>query len=297
MELRFGHDFSQVRAHTNAQAAESAHTVNAHAFTVQHDIVFGAGQYRPQTFEGRRLLAHELVHVVQQASLPTTALPTMQRSPAEREPFPSWVHLPQPLQAALNLSSQNNVFDRCPAQAGVDLEACFNRLDHAARFLLLSLYRELDWMGLWSHVHYIAGVWTEGSGGVRFVASDSKALTEAILANVLLCRDTGLGGILHKGTSFREVSTAAGLHLTLGAAGHFTAHVDKISPVAYRDVVGGTCVYDPTRSVAHIGREVVSGAVPGLEIFPEPAKEIPGKIPEREAPPPEVIRWTISNSR
>ena len=66
MEPRFGHDFSSVRVHTDEQAAESARSVNALAYTVGHDVVFGAGQYAPTTMTGKRLLAHELTHVVQQ---------------------------------------------------------------------------------------------------------------------------------------------------------------------------------------------------------------------------------------
>jgi hypothetical protein len=62
----FSQDFSRVRIHTDAKAAESARAVNARAYTVGHDIVFGAGQYVPGTSEGRRLIAHELTHVVQQ---------------------------------------------------------------------------------------------------------------------------------------------------------------------------------------------------------------------------------------
>jgi hypothetical protein len=65
-EPRFGHDFSQVRVHTGAKAAESARAVNARAFTVGGDVVFGTGKYAPGTSEGKRLLAHELTHVVQQ---------------------------------------------------------------------------------------------------------------------------------------------------------------------------------------------------------------------------------------
>src|SRR6185437_11221120 len=65
-ESRFGHDFSQVRVHTDAKAAESAQAVNALAYTVGRDVVFGAEQYTPMTPQGGRLLAHELTHVVQQ---------------------------------------------------------------------------------------------------------------------------------------------------------------------------------------------------------------------------------------
>ena len=66
MEPRFGHDFSQVRVHTDARAAESARAVNALAYTVGRNVVFGEGEYEPGMSEGRRLLAHELTHVVQQ---------------------------------------------------------------------------------------------------------------------------------------------------------------------------------------------------------------------------------------
>ncbi len=66
MEPRFGHDFSQVRVHTDTKAAEAARVVNARAFTVGQDIIFGAGQYQPWTDSGKRLLAHELTHLGQQ---------------------------------------------------------------------------------------------------------------------------------------------------------------------------------------------------------------------------------------
>lgn len=66
MEPRFGHDFRQVRIHADAKAAESARAVNAQAYTVGNDVVFEAGRYAPDRAEGRRLLAHELTHVMQQ---------------------------------------------------------------------------------------------------------------------------------------------------------------------------------------------------------------------------------------
>ncbi len=67
MSSRFGHDFSQVRVHTDVAAAASAQAVNARAYTVGQDVVFDAGNYAPGTSAGQRLLAHELTHVVQQA--------------------------------------------------------------------------------------------------------------------------------------------------------------------------------------------------------------------------------------
>jgi hypothetical protein len=64
-EPRFGRDFSDVRVHTGQQAAESAHSIQAHAYTAGNHIVFGASQHQPSTPEGKRLLAHELAHVAQ----------------------------------------------------------------------------------------------------------------------------------------------------------------------------------------------------------------------------------------
>jgi Domain of unknown function (DUF4157) len=67
-EPRFGHDFSRVRVHTDEQAANSARSVNALAYTLGRDVVFGTGQYSPGTTTGAELLAHELTHVVQQSN-------------------------------------------------------------------------------------------------------------------------------------------------------------------------------------------------------------------------------------
>jgi hypothetical protein len=66
MESRLGRDFSRVRVHSGADAAEAAESVGARAYTVGPQIVFGAGEFRPHTDAGRRLLAHELTHVTQQ---------------------------------------------------------------------------------------------------------------------------------------------------------------------------------------------------------------------------------------
>ncbi len=67
MEPRFGHDFSQVRVHADAQAVESARAVGARAYMAGSHVAFGAGQYQPYSDSGRQLLAHELAHVVQQS--------------------------------------------------------------------------------------------------------------------------------------------------------------------------------------------------------------------------------------
>ena len=80
MEQRFGHDFSQVRVHSNEAAEQSAREVDAQAYTVGPNIVFGAGRLASGTNEVHRLIAHELTHVVQQSGL--AAGETIWRQPA-----------------------------------------------------------------------------------------------------------------------------------------------------------------------------------------------------------------------
>jgi hypothetical protein len=77
MEPRFAHDFSEVRVHADSRAAAAAADVNARAFTVGRDIVFGRHQYDPGSRRGARLLAHELAHTIQQGH----------RRPASGEPL------------------------------------------------------------------------------------------------------------------------------------------------------------------------------------------------------------------
>jgi hypothetical protein len=80
VESRFDRDFSDVRVHADAKAAKSADAVNALAYTVGHHIAFGAGQYEPGTEYGRKLMAHELTHVMQQAPAGSrSATPRLQR--------------------------------------------------------------------------------------------------------------------------------------------------------------------------------------------------------------------------
>ncbi len=75
MEPRFGFDLSRVRIHTDVPSARSAQAVNARAFTVGKDVVFGRGEFAPETSAGKQLLAHELTHVIQQQ----TGTATLQR--------------------------------------------------------------------------------------------------------------------------------------------------------------------------------------------------------------------------
>jgi len=82
-ENRFGHDFSQVRIHDDARAADSARAVRALAYTVGQDVAFATGQYEPHSAAGRKLLAHELAHVVQQSSAMNTVTSGIDRGASD----------------------------------------------------------------------------------------------------------------------------------------------------------------------------------------------------------------------
>lgn len=84
-EPRFGHDFSQVRVFADERAAESARSVNALAYTVGDNLVFGRGRYEPRTTQGRHLLAHELTHVIQQGYGSRDVGAPLQPAPADHD--------------------------------------------------------------------------------------------------------------------------------------------------------------------------------------------------------------------
>lgn len=79
MEPKFGVDFSPIRIHRDARAASLAKEIHARAFTVGRDVFFGAGEYRPDSRDGRRLIAHELTHTIQQGG----AGAILRRAPAK----------------------------------------------------------------------------------------------------------------------------------------------------------------------------------------------------------------------
>ncbi|WP_167088121.1 eCIS core domain-containing protein [Massilia frigida] len=96
-EPRFGHDFSAVRVHADREAAAAARSVQARAYTYRSHVVFAAGEYAPATEQGKRLLAHELTHVVQQGaarSATGTRIDRQAAPPANvcgmREPLYGW---------------------------------------------------------------------------------------------------------------------------------------------------------------------------------------------------------------
>ena len=133
-EPRFGRDFSQVRVHADARAAQSAHAVDAHAFTVGPNVVFNSGQYQPGTNRGRQLLAHELTHVVQQASAsPVSGLRVSSPSDASEQEAarsettlaPNTITTSEPIIArqASTTRPPTTTFEDCDAAMQADLRA------------------------------------------------------------------------------------------------------------------------------------------------------------------------------
>jgi hypothetical protein len=114
-EPRFGRDLGNVRLHTDQQAAAAAREVNARAFTRGHDVYFAEGQYQPHSDAGRRLMAHELTHTLQQAS-PEVATPAAPVSDAAAAPAPATVPVPS-ASAGIQRSADPSVIRRANGDA------------------------------------------------------------------------------------------------------------------------------------------------------------------------------------
>jgi hypothetical protein len=129
MEHSLGDDFSGVRVHFGPAADRSARDVGARAYTVGHDVVFGAGRFAPRTSEGRRLIAHELTHVMQQSrtaeSRPSAMLQRQATSaptgPSPKAPEPSLgqlMRLDQTVAIKGDPMGQDNYVDRAINRVG-----------------------------------------------------------------------------------------------------------------------------------------------------------------------------------
>lgn len=124
MKPRFGRDFSDVRVHTDSSAARSASAVNAMAYTVGRDIVFGDGYYAPGTLSGRSLLAHELTHVAQNgtaqpsSSAPISIGPAADRFEAEADEHARAVAQGEPSARAISSSREPGRLSRATFTVG-----------------------------------------------------------------------------------------------------------------------------------------------------------------------------------
>jgi hypothetical protein len=103
MEHHLGADFSSVRIHEGVTAARSAQALGARAYTARDHVIFAHGMYRPGTFEGRRILAHELVHTLQQGAAPPAAATARV---GQSEPVRRTVPIVRPLTAMPTLQRQ-----------------------------------------------------------------------------------------------------------------------------------------------------------------------------------------------
>lgn len=121
MEPHFGHDFGRVRVHTDKRAGESARAVHAQAYTVGRNIVFATGRYSPRSSAGQTLLAHELVHTVQQQhgealapSEPIFLAPADSSQEAEAELASRKMNVNGPLPTAGGKCVQRKTWDTLP---------------------------------------------------------------------------------------------------------------------------------------------------------------------------------------
>ncbi len=189
MEPRFGHDFSQVQVHTDAKAAGSARAVNALAYTVGRDIVFGARQYAPDTTAGKLLLAHELTHVVQQGQF--GAMAAAQAKPkiassydtAEREAgrVAERVALGEPTQQRVVFVRRRTPglrIQRKPTGSG----SCPPRERGEREVSAASAYRLEEWA---PEKEWLLYEFEVGSGDVQPAKGDVRALAEAIERSIL----------------------------------------------------------------------------------------------------------------
>jgi cell wall-associated NlpC family hydrolase len=121
-EPRLGTDLGQVRVHANGEAAQLNRELNAQAFTHGRDVFFGAGKYRPESGEGKRLLAHELTHVIQQRAVaqrqppqPSHSTAILQRQPAApAAPAPALTLTPTDQLYSASLLDTLNQFQNIP---------------------------------------------------------------------------------------------------------------------------------------------------------------------------------------
>ncbi len=321
MERRFGRDFSAVRIHTGPAAADAAAALRARAFTLGTNVAFASNEYAPSTEGGRRLVAHELAHVVQQARGAAGAAAVMRKSAPGGPTL-----VPQPATPGKGSATASEPFASQPkdlqdvfrATFGGNAADEFRKLWHR-RLDFVAIYNRLSMLGLWSHVRAVCSVgerersfWggLEAPGAtasVVFATDESpRDLIAAALGTMRLCADSPLGASQHRDqVSMREVSDGDSLHLSVGprpgdVCGRFDAHIDRYSSA--RGGAGSVCAYDIPSASAHIGREVVPSKVrswmrvPGVQVLPEweggaSGQEI-GRGGAGEAPPPVVgMTW------
>lgn len=275
MEPRFGHDFSNVRVHTDARAEESARAVNALAYTVGRDMVFGTGRYAPGTHDGKRLLAHELTHVVQQERSHLKLVqgpPYLQRQPASSGGTP-WDNLP------------------VDARSKIDKTYFNQQLDPEKQNAFPPVYSELVAEDLWKFVSHVDKVISRNVRG--FEATRNGDLAGALRSNLYFCRDTKIGRSQHPGEiTWRQVvqTGTEGLHVGV-SNNRMSAHLDVLAPVSGRDP-DGTCRYAAAEILPHLIRDKYGR---GQELL-QPAKTVFDRFDEALKMAQELGKGSLGNS-
>jgi hypothetical protein len=253
----------------------------------------------------------------------------IQRQPAAGAWGPTTTELvgpvPKPFEGAVSTdpyvkqpAALRSVIDASAKHDRVPPSDWWEKLDGTQRLAVVSLYNRFQSRGIWGYAARIKSVYRgeppwcnfEVAGDTPSVAfeGDAGGLMKALLASHKFCYDAGIGGMLHAGqSSHREISTSDSLHVSVGKGKtDFDAHIDKYAPPNGKD--GLACVYDPLRTMAHEGREVIPALVHkklhvgGFEVFPEDPGA-PSLRPElferteRDKPPPPVVGITVRFGR
>ena len=232
-EPKFGYDFSSVKIHTGTRAKETAHEVNARAFTIGQDVVFGEDQYAPQTIVGKALLAHELTHVVQQSIDGTAGKSRL--GIMQRQRHPAAHGGPSAVPSALSL--QIFRWLEAPLKLAVQDPAKLDQWGTTAVAGLVLIYNKLRNENLWQYVSKITKAELEVN--VNFLPIGGQASLPARLAQhkyVDCLASIGLDwGLRREG--------ACGPHLHFK---HFkpsdeevNVHIDKIDPCCGRVPIFG----------------------------------------------------------
>src|SRR5688500_111359 len=221
MGAAFGHDFSNVRVHTNARATELSEQLHARAFTVGSDVAFGAGEYQPGTLIGDALIAHELAHVVQQSG-------NHEAGPLNKDGESGSTSLEEDADAsavgAILTTSQGltgdlrNLGRRAGPQlrSGLKLQRCSSCSSNSRRY-------EWDNSELKRRI--------DRDDSVSSIQAYSSSLAPDARARAL--RDLGRGRLDYR----RYLETLTSNQLAFGATETAIALMDQLLPAQHRDVI------------------------------------------------------------
>jgi hypothetical protein len=265
-------DFGTVHVHTDPLAAASAHAIDALAYTVGSHIVFASGQYAPHNPQGRRLIAHELAHVIQQGGgqprvaagnpavngLPSRlGAPMVSRQPATRgaQSGPTVTANPWDLLGhAVRDELAGRLVTSVGRLRGESASSRFNAMSPRDRTFLLEYYTRLKGEGLWDFVVHVNSI----TGDAILLTGDADKMLSRMKA-LGYCADTWIGRRFHPNAvwSYREMADIAGMHLTLEPDGLVHVHFDIFPPDVWgvchlplelghlADMFGRECAGDP----------------------------------------------------